>query len=58
MAIDSGFREKLQIFLVAAILMAGGRAAYIVYARRAAMKEQARPKTEMALKADYYVTPK
>ncbi len=58
MAIDSGFQKKLQIFLVAAIVIAGGRAAYIVYTRRAAMKEEARPKTETALKADYYVTPK
>src|SRR5208282_2046002 len=58
MAIDSGLEKKLQMFLVAAIVIAGGRAAYIVYARRAAMKEEARPKPETALKADYYVTPK
>ncbi len=58
MALDSGFQKKLQIFLVAAIVIAGGRAAYIVYSRHAAMKEEARPKTETALKADYYVTPK
>ncbi|MGA2458732.1 MAG: hypothetical protein ABSF85_14270 [Terriglobales bacterium] len=58
MAIDSGLQKRLQIFLVAAIVIAGGRAAYIVYTRHAAMKEEARPKTETALKADYYVTPK
>jgi hypothetical protein len=43
---------------VAALVIAGGRAAYIVYARRAAMKDEAKPKPETALKADYYVTPK
>src|SRR5208282_4986205 len=58
MAIDPEFQRKLQIFLVAAIVLAGGRAAYIVYERREAMKEDAKPKRETALKADYYVTPK
>ena len=45
MAFDSEFQKKLQIFLVAALVIAGGRAAYIVYERRAAMKEEAKPKT-------------
>jgi hypothetical protein len=58
MAIDPEFQKKLQIFLVAAIVLAGGRAAYIVYERREAMKDDAKPKQETALKADYYVTPK
>ena len=58
MALGPEFRKKLQIFLVAALVIAGGRAAYIVYERRAAMKEEAKPKPETALKADYYVTPK
>jgi len=58
MALDSAFQKKLQIFLVAAIVLAGGRAAYIVYERREAMKDEAKPKPETALKADYYVTPK
>src|ERR1700722_18191055 len=58
MAIDADIRKKLQIFLVVAMLIAGGRAAYIVYERHEAMKEQAKPKQEIALKADYYVTPK
>ena len=58
MAFDSGFQKKLQIFLVAALVIAGGRAAYIVYSRRTAMKDEAKPKPETALKADYYVTPK
>jgi hypothetical protein len=58
MAIDPEFQKKLQIFLVVAIVLAGGRAAYIVYERREAMKEDAKPRQETALKADYYVTPK
>ena len=58
MALDPEFQKKLQVFLVAAIVLAGGRAAYIVYERREAMKEDAKPRQETALKADYYVTPK
>jgi hypothetical protein len=58
MAIDPEFRKKLQIFLVAAIVLAGGRTAYIAYSRHEAMKEDAKPMPETALKADYYVTPK
>ena len=58
MAIDPEFQKKLQIFLVVAIVLAGGRAAYIVYERHEAMKEDAKPRQETALKADYYVTPK
>ena len=58
MAFDSEFQKKLQIFLAAAIVLAGGRAAYVVYARHEAMKEDAKPKQEGVLKADYYITPK
>lgn len=58
MAIEPEFQKKLQIFLVVAIVLAGGRAAYIVYERHEAMKEDAKPNQETALKADYYVTPK
>src|SRR5260370_7347638 len=58
MACDPGFQRKLQIFLAVAIVLAGGRAAYIVYARHEARKEDAKPKQETSLKADYYVTPK
>ena len=58
MVIDPEFRKKLQVFLAIAIVLASGRAAYIVYERREAMKEDAKPRQEMALKADYYVTPK
>jgi hypothetical protein len=58
MAIDPEFQKKLQVFLAIAIVLAGGRAAYIVYERHEAMKEDAKPKQDMTLKADYYVTPK
>jgi hypothetical protein len=58
MTIDSEFQKKLQIFLAAAIVLAGGRAAYIVYERHEAMKNDAGPRQETLLKADYYVTPR
>ncbi len=58
MAFDTELQKKLQVFLVAGIVLAGGRAAYIVYERHEAMKEDERPKQEIALNADYYVTPK
>jgi hypothetical protein len=58
MALDPEFQKKLQLFLAVAIVLAGGRAAYVVYERHEAMKETAKPQQETALKADYYVTPK
>jgi hypothetical protein len=58
MAMDPEVQKKLQIFMVAAILLAGARAAYIVYERHEAMKEEVKPKQETAMNADNYVTPK
>lgn len=58
MALDAEARKKLQITLLLGILIAGARAAYIVYERHEARKEDAKPKVDTALKADYYVTPK
>jgi hypothetical protein len=58
MAIDPEVQKKLQLFLAAAILLAGGRAAYVVYERHEALKEEAKPRQDAPLKADYYVTPK
>ena len=58
MAVDSEIKNKLQILLVVAIFLAGFRAAYIVYERHEAMKEETKPKQDTAMKADYYVTPK
>lgn len=58
MASDEESRKKLQIVLLFAIVIAGARAAYIVYERHESMQEDAKPKPEVPLKADYYVTPK
>lgn len=58
MAFNSEVQKKLQIFLAVAIVVVGARAAYIVYERREAIKEEAKPKHETALKADFYVSPK
>lgn len=58
MAIDPESRKKIQILMLAAILIAGGRAAYIVYDRYEERKEAEQPKKEVALKADYYISPK
>jgi hypothetical protein len=51
-------RKKLQIVLLGAIAIAGARAGWIIYERHEAAKQDAKPKVETALKADYYVTPK
>ncbi len=58
MPLDVETRKKLQIVLALGIVIAGARAAYIVYERHEAMKEEAAPKQDAPLKADYYVTPK
>src|SRR5580692_3753311 len=58
MAFDSEFQKKLQVFLAIAIVIAGGRAAYVVYERHEAAKEDTTPRVDTGLKADYYVTPK
>lgn len=59
MAMDSEVQKKLQIFLAVAIVVAGGRAAYIFYERHEArLQGDAQHLQERALKADYYVTPK
>jgi len=58
MALDADTRQKLQIVLLLGIVIAGGRAAYVVYERHDALKEDSKPKVEARLKADYYVTPR
>ena len=58
MAFDAESRKKLQIILVLGIVIAGGRAAWVVYERHEATKEDTKPKQEAPLKADFYVTPK
>jgi len=58
MAMDPESRKKIQLVLVAAILIAAGRAGYIVYDRYQERKADEKPKPEVALQADYYVLPK
>src|SRR5882672_6992429 len=58
MAMDTDARKKIQLFLIFALVIAGGRAAYIVYDRYQQRKADEQPKKVVALKADYYVTPK
>lgn len=58
MAMNPEFQKKVQILLAAAIVLAGGRAAYILYERHEAMKEDVKPRQEKLLKADYYIMPK
>ena len=55
---DPESRKKLQIFLLFAIVVAAGRAGYIVYDRYQERKEDQKPKQEVTLKADYYISPK
>jgi len=58
MAFDSESWKKLQIVLLLGIIIAGARAAYIVYERHQGREETSKPQATLALKADYYVTPK
>jgi hypothetical protein len=58
MALDPDLRKKLQMILAAAIVLAGGRAAYIVYERHEARKADEQPKPAQVLNPDYYVTPR
>jgi hypothetical protein len=58
LGLDSELRQKLQILLLAAIVLAGGRAAYVVYERRETRKADEHPTQEQALNPDYYVTPR
>jgi hypothetical protein len=58
MATDSEFKKKLQIFTAAAIVLAGSRAAYILYERHEAMTQEVAAPRDVRLKADYYVAPR
>jgi hypothetical protein len=55
---DAETRKKLQIVLLLGIVIAGARAAYIVYERHGEKQDEAKIKVDAPLKADYYVTPK
>ena len=50
-------RQKIQLVLAAAILIAAARSAYILYERHVAKIEEAK-RQSTALNPDYYVTPK
>jgi len=58
MALDADTRQKLQIVLLLGIVIAGGRAAYVVYEHYQARKQEAKPAVVGVLNADAYVTPK
>ena len=57
MRISPGAKQKIQLILAAAILIAAVRAGYILYERHITRIEQAR-KRSTALNPDYYVVPK
>jgi hypothetical protein len=51
-------KKKIQIALAIAIAVSGLRAGYIVYQRHEEVKQETAKAAPVALKADYYVTPK
>ena len=51
-------KQKIQIALALAMVVAGVRTAYILYERHAAKVEESRAQTAASLNADYYVIPK
>lgn len=53
-----GLKKKIQLLLVAAIVISGARAAYIVYERRTEKAAEAKKQQAPPLNPDYYVTPK
>jgi hypothetical protein len=57
MALDPEAKQKIQLFLIFALLLAGVRTAYILYERHEAAKEPD-AKSAPPLNPDYYVTPK
>lgn len=57
MRISPGAKQKIQLVLAAAILIAAARSGYILYERHITRIEQAK-KHSTALNPDYYVTPK
>jgi hypothetical protein len=57
MQISPELKQRLQLVMLAAILVSGARLAYILYQRHESRVEQAK-KQPPPLDADYYVTPK
>src|SRR4051812_8356445 len=58
MTISPEAKQKVQLFLVAAMVITGVRAAYIIYQRRSENAAQTKKAAAPPLNADYYVTPK
>lgn len=57
MALDPESKQKIQLFLIIALLLAAARTAYILYARHEDAKQSV-AKAAPPLNPDYYVTPK
>jgi hypothetical protein len=51
-------KKKIQLVLIAAFLLAGARAAYIVYERQSERATEAKKQESPPLNPDYYVSPK
>jgi hypothetical protein len=58
MALSPEAKQRIQIALALAIVVAGVRTAFILYQRRHESLEQRAQRTDAPLQADYYVTPK
>jgi len=58
MTISPEAKQKIQLFLVAVIVITGVRAGYIIYQRKSGEAAEAKKATAPPLNADYYVTPK
>jgi hypothetical protein len=58
MALSPEAKQRIQIVLALAIVMAGVRAAYMLYERQHDRFEQAAKTANARLQADYYVVPK
>ncbi len=55
---EADSKKKLQLALIVALIVAGGRTAFILYQRHADAARDNQPKREVALNRDYYVTPR
>jgi hypothetical protein len=56
--ITSEAKQKIQLFLLAAIILAAGRTGYILYERHADIVRENKKHAAPPLNPDYYVTPK
>jgi len=58
MPLDSEAKQRIQIALALALVIAGGRTAYVLYERHLDATHPVKKKEEKPLDPDYYVTPK